>query len=224
MDDNNQLALFVVAGLIRMCKRELNLNKGLNLTLNSSIRDVFAKAKTKGEVGNKLNYFAALKPTSIEMTEGQDPGGAAGALRSYPISHQGLSSIEAKVNQSGNQTHAIKFSLIPTKFVFTFWYATPSIQEFISFFSRWSFAKEHKRLNFTLDWLKNDLPVEVNLQKSFSIPEKEDRWESSDYSIFEGELEVFGWTSSQDKRDIDTLPTIIEAESAIRELEHSVEL
>jgi len=214
-DDKNQIAYYILAGLIKQCRKELNLNKKINITLNSSVRDVFAKAKNNASVGSTLESFVALRPSSMEIMEGSSGPGIAGAVRSHALISGGLVSPESKRSNEG-QTHVIKFGLVPTKFVMTYWFASPSFEEFISFFSRWSFVRHHRRLNFVLDWMKNPLSIEVTQGTSFSIPEREDRWESSDYSIYEGDLEVFGYTSSDDSRDIASLPTILELESSVR--------
>jgi len=213
-NDKNQLAYYIIAGLIRQCQKELSLNKKINITLNSSVRDVFAKAKENANVGSTLESFAALRPSSIEVIEGTGGQGIAGLARPYALAHRGFTSTEAKTT---NVKKSIQFGLVPTKFIMTYWFASPSLEEFISFFSRWAFVREHKRLNFTLDWMKNPLAIEIGQGVSFSIPEREDRWESSDYSIYEGELEVFGYTSSDDRRDIASLPTILDIVTGLRD-------
>lgn len=216
MDDKNQIAYYILAGVIKRCRRELALGKKLNITLNSSVRDVFAKAKTEMETGNELVSFIALRPNSMEITEGGDTAGISSALRPYALAQMGLTSVKSKKNNMGQQTHVIRFGLIPVKFMITVWFASPSFEESISFFSRWAYARIKRRLTFDLDWMKNPLTIEIKQSSSFSIPEREDRWESSDYSIYEGDLEVSGYISSSDSRDVLSFPTILELEPSVR--------
>lgn len=197
---------YVLGGLRKMCDRELGVNPRLSLT--DDLSDVFKRSNPK----EREPIYSTLTLNSITSGDASDSRGLAGSIRPHGLAHKGLLGYGARTTEiEGHQysTYNYRVNFVPAVYSLILQYATTDIDELLNFAGRWLFTQANRRLNFNLKYMNIDLPIEVSLGTDLMIPTKNPRGEDAGYCIYEGQIDIFGFLASQDKRDSNLVPTVL---------------
>ena len=206
MSDERKLAAplhqFVISGFRRVFAAEFELSE-FRLTTSDIPDDAFFYS----EAGNRVGKFAAFRMDSLSRLRGGEAA-APGSVRGNFTANYGAR-MQRAVGNSGRHL-AVRTRVLPVKFEFTVWYGTTDIENTLGWFSKWIFARENSRLNFELEWMGANYPVESVLSDdSLQVQTRQPlSGEDSGLYVHEGQVETYGWMSHDDPRDTHIVPLI----------------
>lgn len=168
---------------------------------------------TRSQKPEDRGLQTGLRLESFEIMEGQDGRGSAGGLRAYALQSEGVISGRRSQTRLPNGTivdTALRITLVPVLFRYTFMYGCTDEKSLMYFMSRWAFTCTKDRASFQLRYLDNQFPVGVKLGKDLTVPSKQDRGEDAQALRYEGSIEVLGWMTLDDARDQRTVPLVFD--------------
>lgn len=221
--DHKLVQEYIIAGVQKMLAIQMNIKTSISSA--SDFSDAFKKIPADKR-GNVLSFIrlssiefntidstgtlTSVRPHAISNGYGADVIGALGARARYAqVGDQRLMDNQKNhISPNKVPTETLVAGFVPALFTFDLSYFSKSLTDVLEFGSRWAFAQTHSRLNFNLEYAGTQLPIQIALSNSLSIPEKSNLGEDASYYQFEGQITVSGVLSSSDIRDTYTAPVI----------------
>lgn len=98
--------------------------------------------------------------------------------------------------------------MLPVQLTIEMHYFHSDFMNILDFVSKWIFASLKYRMNYKITYKEVDLPVTVTLNPSLAIPTKDIYSPAPDLYHLQGEMQVTGWITNEDPRDIQQVPLI----------------
>ena len=203
-----------IAAVVRRISEEFSLP--VKLSLRDELTDVLKEAQPVDRRGP----FAAMFLDGFDILEGGDGGGMPGSIRGYPLARRGggLRTYirEPAEKEDGDDGHGgqydtmLKMNLVPVKYNFAFWYGTTDLLEMLDFQVAWTFARQKRRLDFSLNYLNMSIDVATRPSSSMTVARKTEDSDSGGYLVYEGQMETYGYANRDDSRDVVRRPVVVD--------------
>lgn len=198
---------FIQTGLAQVLAKELEIPMP-QLSLVDNWGDI-----TRSQEVEDRGRRAGLRLEGFQLLEGDDGRAASGGMRAYALQSEGVMSgrkSQIRLANGGMIDSALRITLVPVLFRYGFMYGCFDGKDIMYFMSRWAFTCAKDRASFQLRYLDNQFPVGVKLGKDLAVPTRQERGEDSGALQYEGSIEVLGWMTLDDARDLRTVPFVLD--------------